>query len=47
MVKIDDNVEAHRWNAAEMVWTKIGDVVGSSGGSSGGRTLYEGKVDRS
>ena len=45
MVKVGTNVEAHQWSAAEQRWTKVGDVVGSSGGSSGGgRTLHEGRV---
>ncbi|XP_069126256.1 phospholipase A-2-activating protein-like [Argopecten irradians] len=45
MVKTGDKVEIYHWEAAQTKWTKIGDVVGSSGGSqkSSGKTLYEGK----
>ncbi|XP_060069922.1 phospholipase A-2-activating protein-like [Ylistrum balloti] len=45
MVKKGDKVEIYHWEAAATKWTKIGDVVGSSGGTqkSSGKTLYEGK----
>lgn len=47
MVKIGTNVEAHQWSAADNKWSKVGDVVGSTGGSTGGgRTLYEGRVSQ-
>lgn len=41
-----DKVEIHNWSASQGCWTKIGDVVGSSGGSqqSSGKTLHQGKV---
>ncbi|XP_033729624.1 phospholipase A-2-activating protein-like isoform X3 [Pecten maximus] len=48
MVKTGDKVEIYHWEAAQTKWTKIGDVVGSSGGSqkTSGKTLYEGKVSK-
>lgn len=44
MVRQGTSVEAHQWSAAQNQWTKVGDVVGSSGGSSGTKTIYEGEV---
>ncbi|GAV07214.1 hypothetical protein RvY_17083 [Ramazzottius varieornatus] len=40
-----DKVEIHNWSASQGCWTKIGDVVGSTGGSqqSSGKTLHQGK----
>ncbi|XP_071118768.1 phospholipase A-2-activating protein-like [Haliotis cracherodii] len=45
MVRQGDKIELYQWDAAKASWTKIGDVVGSSGGSqqTSGKTLYEGK----
>ncbi|KAK7485283.1 hypothetical protein BaRGS_00023534 [Batillaria attramentaria] len=45
MVRQGDHVELYSWDTAEGRWTKIGDVVGSSGGTqaSSGKTLFEGK----
>lgn len=45
LIKVDNNVEAYQWSAAEGRWTKIGDVVGSSGATqqTSGKVLYEGK----
>ena len=39
-------VELYSWEAATSLWKKVGDVVGSSGGSqaTSGKTLYEGQV---
>ena len=39
-------VELYSWDAATAQWKKVGDVVGSSGGSqaTSGKTLFEGKV---
>ena len=41
-----DKVEIHNWSASQACWIKIGDVVGSTGGSqqTSGKTLYQGKV---
>ena len=44
MVKVGTNVEAHQWSSSEQKWLKVGDVVGSSGGGTKGRTMFEGKV---
>ena len=40
-------VELYSWEAATSLWKKVGDVVGSSGGSqaSSGKTLFEGQVE--
>lgn len=46
MVKIDDKVELYHWESGEAKWKKIGDVVGSSGGTqqTSGKKLHNGKV---
>lgn len=46
MVKEGNNITAHSWNASDGRWDKIGDVVGSSGGTqqTSGKRLHEGKV---
>jgi len=46
MIRRGDAIEAHKWNLADQIWVKIGNVVGGSGGSqsSSGKVLYEGKV---
>jgi len=44
MVKVDGSVEAYQWSQIDSKWMKVGEVVGSAGGSSGTRTLHEGKV---
>lgn len=45
MIKVGSKVEAHQWSVAEQKWSKVGDVVGSSGADpAGGRMLYEGQV---
>ncbi|KAL8576565.1 hypothetical protein ACOMHN_003123 [Nucella lapillus] len=45
MVRQGDKVELYSWDHAQSKWTKVGDVVGSSGASqaTSGKTLYEGK----
>ncbi|CAH2293817.1 phospholipase A-2-activating [Pelobates cultripes] len=45
LINVDGKVEAYQWNASEMRWMKIGDVVGSSGATqqTSGKVLYEGK----
>ena len=39
-------MELYSWGAALSLWKKVGDVVGSSGGSqvSSGKTVFEGQV---
>lgn len=46
MVRQGDKVELYNWDATASRWNKVGDIVGSSGGSqeTSGKTLYEGKV---
>ena len=46
MVRQGDRVELYSWDQAQSKWTKVGDVVGSSGGNqaTSGKTLFEGKV---
>jgi hypothetical protein len=47
MVKTSEGkVELHHWEASTSQWKKIGDVVGSSGGtpSTSGKALHNGKV---
>ena len=46
IIRKDGKVEVYNWSALANQWEKIGDVVGSSGGSdkSSGRTLHQGKV---
>ena len=47
MVKTSEGkVELHHWESSTSQWKKIGDVVGSSGGtpSTSGKTLHNGKV---
>lgn len=46
MVRQGDRVELYSWNTSKSTWSKIGDVVGSSGGTqaTSGKTLFEGKV---
>lgn len=44
MIKVGTSVEAHQWSSVDRKWTKVGDVVGSSGGNPAGRSLHEGKV---
>ena len=46
MVRQGDLVELYSWDQAQSKWTKVGDVVGSSGGNqaTSGKTLFEGKV---
>ncbi|CAH1775959.1 unnamed protein product [Owenia fusiformis] len=45
MIRVGKKAEVHQWSVAEKKWAKIGDVVGSSGGSqaTSGKTLYEGQ----
>ncbi|XP_076463194.1 phospholipase A-2-activating protein-like [Babylonia areolata] len=45
MVRQGDKIELYSWDQAQAQWTKVGDVVGSSGGSqaTSGKTLFEGK----
>uniref|UniRef100_UPI00358E7B68 phospholipase A-2-activating protein isoform X2 n=1 Tax=Myxine glutinosa TaxID=7769 RepID=UPI00358E7B68 len=45
LVNDGGQVEAYQWSGAESRWLKIGDVVGSSGGTqaTSGKVLYEGK----
>ncbi|XP_061181732.1 phospholipase A-2-activating protein-like [Saccostrea echinata] len=45
IIRRGPNAELHQWDMAKQQWTKVGDVVGSSGGTqqSSGKTLYEGK----
>ena len=40
-------VELYSWEASTSQWKKVGDVVGSSGGTqaSSGKTLFEGQVN--
>ena len=33
IIRKDGKVEVYNWSASETIWQKIGDVVGSSGGS--------------
>ena len=42
-------VELYSWEAATSQWKKVGDVVGSSGGTqaTSGKTLFEGQVQLS
>lgn len=46
MVRQGDHVELYSWDQANSKWTKVGDVVGSSGGNqvTSGKTLFDGKV---
>jgi hypothetical protein len=47
MVKTSEGkVELYHWEASTSQWKKIGDVVGSSGGtpSTSGKALHNGKV---
>ena len=39
-------VQLYSWDGGVQQWKKVGDVVGSTGGTaaSSGKTLYEGKV---
>ncbi|MBN3306153.1 phospholipase A-2-activating protein [Amia ocellicauda] len=45
LIKEGEKVEAYQWSVSDGRWMKIGDVVGSSGGTqqTSGKTLYEGK----
>ncbi|XP_032873705.1 phospholipase A-2-activating protein [Amblyraja radiata] len=45
LIRIEDTVQAYQWNVVDGRWLKIGDVVGSSGGTqkSSGKVLFEGK----
>lgn len=45
LIRDGDRVEAYSWDAAKNEWSKVGEVVGSSGGSqaTSGKVLYEGK----
>jgi phospholipase A-2-activating protein len=45
MIRRDDAIEAHQWDAASQRWVKVGDIIGGSGGSQGssGKVLYDGK----
>uniref|UniRef100_A0A8C4QF90 Phospholipase A2-activating protein n=1 Tax=Eptatretus burgeri TaxID=7764 RepID=A0A8C4QF90_EPTBU len=45
LVNDGGQVEAYQWSGAESRWLKIGDVVGSSGGTqaTSGKVLFEGK----
>lgn len=46
LIKDNGKVEAYQWSVSEGRWIKIGDVVGSSGGTqqTSGKVLFEGKV---
>ncbi|XP_039615773.1 phospholipase A-2-activating protein [Polypterus senegalus] len=45
LIKDGEKVEAFQWSISDGRWIKIGDVVGSSGGTqnTSGKVLYEGK----
>uniref|UniRef100_A0A8V0XQN2 Phospholipase A-2-activating protein n=1 Tax=Gallus gallus TaxID=9031 RepID=A0A8V0XQN2_CHICK len=45
LIKDNGKVEAYQWSVSEGRWIKIGDVVGSSGGTqqTSGKVLFEGK----
>nr|XP_006629800.1 PREDICTED: phospholipase A-2-activating protein isoform X1 [Lepisosteus oculatus] len=45
LIKENERVEAYQWSVSGGRWMKIGDVVGSSGGTqqTSGKVLYEGK----
>ncbi|XP_062925067.1 phospholipase A-2-activating protein isoform X1 [Mobula hypostoma] len=45
LIRVGDAVQAYQWSVVDGRWIKIGDVVGSSGGTqkSSGKVLYEGK----
>lgn len=45
MVRRGDKVELYMWDMAEARWNKVGDIVGSTGGSqkTSGKTLFEGQ----
>ncbi|XP_067886339.1 phospholipase A-2-activating protein isoform X4 [Heterodontus francisci] len=45
LIRVGDAVHAYQWSVVDGRWMKIGDVVGSSGGTqkTSGKVLYEGK----
>ncbi|XP_078070420.1 phospholipase A-2-activating protein isoform X5 [Mustelus asterias] len=45
LIRVEDSVQAYQWSVVDGRWIKIGDVVGSSGGTqkTSGKVLYEGK----
>ncbi|XP_078425520.1 phospholipase A-2-activating protein isoform X2 [Cetorhinus maximus] len=45
LIRVGDSVHAYQWSVVDGRWLKIGDVVGSSGGTqkTSGKVLYEGK----
>ncbi|XP_041041784.1 phospholipase A-2-activating protein isoform X2 [Carcharodon carcharias] len=45
LIRVGDSVHAYQWSVVDGRWLKIGDVVGSSGGTqkASGKVLYEGK----
>lgn len=45
IIRRGPNAELHQWDSSKQEWTKVGDIVGSSGGTqqSSGKTLFEGK----
>ncbi|XP_020365770.2 phospholipase A-2-activating protein isoform X2 [Rhincodon typus] len=45
LIRVGDAVHAYQWSVVDGRWIKIGDVVGSSGGTqkTSGKVLYEGK----
>uniref|UniRef100_UPI00398F4F10 phospholipase A-2-activating protein isoform X2 n=1 Tax=Pristiophorus japonicus TaxID=55135 RepID=UPI00398F4F10 len=45
LIRVGDGVQAYQWSVVDGRWIKIGDVVGSSGGTqkTSGKVLYEGK----
>ncbi|KAK3090943.1 hypothetical protein FSP39_015921 [Pinctada imbricata] len=45
IVRQGNNIELYQWDSTQREWKKIGDVVGSSGGTqqTSGKTLHEGK----
>ncbi|XP_050401900.1 phospholipase A-2-activating protein [Patella vulgata] len=45
MVKDGDKVQLYNWDASASKWNKVGDIVGSAGGTqaTSGKTLYQGK----
>jgi PFU (PLAA family ubiquitin binding). len=48
MVREGSTVVAYSWSEASREWNKLGDVMGSAGGTqeSSGKVLYQGKVSK-
>ena len=46
IIRENTTLICYQWSSSKMLWEKVGDVLGASGGSNeaSGKTLYEGKV---